>query len=124
MKLTCKANGVPTPNVAWKNPSGKVIQQVIGLKNILDVLMSSDQDFGNYTCEATNDVDSDISTVLVQQISKKNVNCALVVYTYISKRFRKKAKLLPRPHGKVMWLVQVRCRLGNGSTYFFHFLHE
>ena len=32
--------------------------------------MSSDQDFGNYTCEATNDVDTDTKTVLVQQISK------------------------------------------------------
>ena len=70
MKLTCTADGVPTPNLTWKKPSGNVIHQVIGLKNIVDVLMSSDQDFGNYTCEATNDVDSDTSTVLVQQISK------------------------------------------------------
>ena len=37
---------------------------------MVDVLMSSDQDFGHYTCEATNDFDTDASTVLVQQISK------------------------------------------------------
>ena len=41
--------------------------------------MKSDQDFGNYTCEATNDVNTDTSTVLVQQISKWNV-FSLVVY--------------------------------------------
>ena len=70
MKLTCKADGVPKPKMTWKNPSGNVIHQVIGLKNIVAVLMSSDQDFGNYTCEATNDVDTDTRTVLVQQISK------------------------------------------------------
>ena len=70
VKLICKADGVPTPNLTWKNPSGSVIRQVMGFKNIVDVLMSSDQDFGHYTCEATNDFDTDASTVLVQQISK------------------------------------------------------
>ena len=34
--------------------------------------MKSDQDFGKYTCEATNVVDTDTSTVQVQQISKWN----------------------------------------------------
>ena len=43
------------------------------LKTTVDVPMKSDQDFGNYTCEATNDVNTDTSTVLVQQISKWNI---------------------------------------------------
>ena len=70
MKLTCKADGAPTPTLSWKNPSGKVIEKVIDLKNIKDVLMSSDQDFGNYTCEAFNDINTDTRAVQVQQISK------------------------------------------------------
>ena len=43
------------------------------LINIVDVQMTSDQDFGNYTCEATNDVNTDTSSVQVQQISKWNI---------------------------------------------------
>ena len=83
VKLTCAADGAPTPTLSWKNPSGKVIKQVIDLINTVDVLMSSDQDFGNYTCEATNDVNNDKSAVLVQQISKWNINCSSAVYSAI-----------------------------------------
>ena len=72
MKLTCTAEGAPTPALSWKSVSGKVIKNVTELKNTVDVLMKSDQDFGNYTCEATNDVNTDTSTVQVQQISKCN----------------------------------------------------
>ena len=80
MKLTCAADGVPTPTLSWKNPSGKVIMQVIGLINTVDVAMSSDRDFGNYACEAANDVNTDTSTLLVQQISKLNIYCSSIVF--------------------------------------------
>ena len=74
VKLTCAADGSPTPTLSWKDPSGRVIvKQETVLKTTVDVLMISDQDFGNYTCEATNDVNTDTSTVLVQQISKWNI---------------------------------------------------
>ena len=73
VKLTCKADGSPTPTLSWRNPSGRITKQETELKITVDVLMSSDQDFGNYTCEATNDVNTDSSTVLVQQISKWNI---------------------------------------------------
>ena len=79
VKLTCAADGSPTPTLSWKNPSGRVIKQETDLKTTVDVLMISDQDFGNYTCEATNDVNTDTRTVLVQQISKWNI-FSLVVY--------------------------------------------
>ena len=80
MKLTCKADGVPTPTLSWKNPSGQVIKKVTELTNTVDVVMRSDQDFGNYTCEATNDVNTDTSTLLVQQISKLNICCSSIVF--------------------------------------------
>ena len=82
VKLTCKADGSPTPTLSWKSPSGRVIQQETGLKITVDVLMSSGRDFGNYTCEATNDVNTDTSTVLVKQISKLNI-FSFVVYKYL-----------------------------------------
>lgn len=80
MRLTCKADGVPTPTLSWKNPSGKVIKKVTELTNTVDVVMSSDLDFGNYTCEATNNVNTDTSTLLVQQISKLNICCSSIVF--------------------------------------------
>ena len=70
VKLTCKADGSPTPTLSWKNPNGRVIKQETELKTTVDVLMKSDKDFGNYTCEATNGVNTDTGTALVQQISK------------------------------------------------------
>lgn len=78
VKLTCAADGSPTPTLSWKDPSGRVIKQETELKTTVDVLMISDQDFGNYTCEASNDVNTDTSTVLVQQISKWNFFSLLV----------------------------------------------
>ena len=82
VKLTCKADGSPMPALSWKSPSGRVIQQEKELKTTVSVLMKTDQDFGNYTCEATNDVNIDTSTVLVQQISKWNI-FSFVVYKYL-----------------------------------------
>ena len=52
------------------------------LKTTVDVLMTSDHDFGNYTCEASNDVNTDTSSVLVQQISKWKI-FSFFVYKYL-----------------------------------------
>ena len=83
MKLTCTADGAPTPALSWENPRGVVIKREIDFKTTVNVSMSSDEDFGNYTCEATNDVNTDTRTVLVQQISKWNICCSLVVHKYL-----------------------------------------
>ena len=82
VKLTCEADGSPTPTLSWKSPSGRVIRQEKQLKTTVDVLMISDQDFGNYTCEATNVVNTDTSTVQVQQISKWSI-FSFTVYKYL-----------------------------------------
>ena len=70
VKLTCAADGSPTPTLSWKNPSGRVIKRTTEWKTTVEVFMKINKDFGNYTCEATNDLNTDTSTVLVQQISK------------------------------------------------------
>ena len=79
MKLICKADGAPVPTLSWKNPRGQVMKRVKNLKNTVFLLMTSDQEFGYYTCEATNDVNTDTRRVLVQQISKWNICCSLIV---------------------------------------------
>ena len=68
VKLICKADGSPTPTLSWKSPSGRVIKEQTELKTTVDVLMKSDQDFGNYTCEATNDVDITHARLLMMLI--------------------------------------------------------
>ena len=89
VKLTCTADGAPIPALSWKNPSGKVLKKVTELNNTVDVQMTIDQDFGNYTCEAANDVNTDTGTVLVQQISTWNI-CSLVVYKYLWYTYKRK----------------------------------
>ena len=84
VKLTCKADGAPTPTLTWKNPSGKVIKQETELKTTVCASMISDQDFGNYTCEASNDVSTDRRIVLVQHISKWNIYNNIVLYLCIN----------------------------------------
>ena len=98
VKLTCTADGAPTPALSWENPRGVVIKREIDFKTTVNVSMSSDEDFGNYTCEATNDVNTDTRTVLVQQISKWNICCSLVVHKYLwytYKREKKHSVILP-----------------------------
>ena len=65
------AEGVPTPTITWKKPSGVEINKVTALENTADVVLNNDQDFGQYTCTARNGVGAAATkTVEVQKISK------------------------------------------------------
>lgn len=76
--LKCVADGVPTPTLTWKKPDGTEVKKVTAMENSKAVKMESDQDFGNYTCNATNGVGTPvISTVQVHQISKWSIHCIL-----------------------------------------------
>ena len=71
--LRCVADGVPTPTITWKKPDGTEAGKVTATENIADIEMKTDEDFGQYTCEAKNEAGPvDTRTVQVQQISKKN----------------------------------------------------
>ena len=71
MQLECVAEGVPTPDITWKTPDKDEIKKDGVTRNVMDIPMENDQDFGNYTCEAENGVGvTAASTVQVNQISK------------------------------------------------------
>ena len=75
VRLTCVADGVPTPTITWKKPDGTEAMKVTATQNIVDVFMKDDQDFGQYTCEAKNDAGpADTQSFQVKQISKNNNN--------------------------------------------------
>ena len=70
VSLQCEADGVPLPIITWKKPDESNINSVRAAKSTVEVLMQSDTDFGNYTCEAVNDVGADTRKVYVKQLSK------------------------------------------------------
>ena len=70
VSLQCKADGVPLPTITWKKPDESLINSVQAAKSTVEVLMQSDADFGNYTCEAANGVGADTRKVYVKQLSK------------------------------------------------------
>lgn len=85
MILKCVVVGSPTPTVAWKTPNGTKFNEVASLENEASVPMNSNQEFGIYTCEATNGVgDADTRTVQVQQISKIAILHGFLTHLYIT----------------------------------------
>lgn len=67
--LTCKIDADPIPHFAWMGPSHqrmnssdhvKIKQDINGSQyvSVLQVLMTNDSAFGNYTCKAGNDMGS------------------------------------------------------------------
>ena len=69
--LKCVADGVPTPTITWKKPSGVEIRKITSTENSVDEVMENDQDFGQYTCEATNGIGAVVAErVQVKQISE------------------------------------------------------
>ena len=70
VSLHCEADGVPLPIITWKKPDESAINSVQAANSTVEVLMQSDRDFGNYTCEAANGVGADKRKVHVKQLSK------------------------------------------------------
>ena len=70
VSLQCEVDGVPLPTITWKKPDESVIGSVQAANSTVEVLMQSDRDFGNYTCEAANGVGADTRKVHVKQLSK------------------------------------------------------
>ena len=69
------ADGVPTPTITWKRADGTEVRKVTAAENVVGLEMKNNQDFGQYTCEAKNDVGpADTQTVEVKQISKRDID--------------------------------------------------
>jgi len=71
VKLTCEADGVPTPVLTWKKPDGSELKRVTATENVADAEMKGDNNFGFYTCHAENGIGAAATRkVEVKQISK------------------------------------------------------
>ena len=72
VQLKCVADGSPTPSITWTKPDGTKLRKVTSTENTVDAKMIHDQDFGNYTCEASNVVGAAATRwVRLNQISKQ-----------------------------------------------------
>ena len=64
------ADGVPLPTATWKKPDASSFKSLKAKEIMVDLLLQDDTYFGNYTCEAKNDMGGDARTIEVKQLSK------------------------------------------------------
>ena len=64
------ADGVPLPTLTWKKPDTSSVKTLTATEIKEDLLLQDDTYFGNYTCEAKNDMGNDARTIEVKQLSK------------------------------------------------------
>ena len=68
--MQCVADGVPLPNITLKKPDGSSVNSLTTTEVMADLLLQDITYFGNYTCEAKNDMGGDARTIEVKQLSK------------------------------------------------------
>ena len=71
-KLTCQAEGVPLPDISWSR-SGTTNQKAINHTHVVGDLLiipRNANDFGTYTCTATNILGSHKQSISLVQLSK------------------------------------------------------
>lgn len=71
-KLTCQAEGVPLPDISWSR-SGTTNQKAINHTHVVSdllVIPRNANDFGTYTCTATNILGSHKQSISLVQLSK------------------------------------------------------
>ena len=68
LNLTCKAKGNPAPNVTWiKNSTAEIVATSQTNSNQLIVESMKDEDFGLYTCVASNKLRRTVVSVEVEK---------------------------------------------------------
>ncbi|KAM7437881.1 39S ribosomal protein L41 [Porites harrisoni] len=68
VSLQCVADGVPLPTITWKKADASFVKSLIAREVTVEVLLKHDKYFGNYTCEAKNDLGGDTRTIEVKQL--------------------------------------------------------
>lgn len=64
------ADGVPSPTITLKKPDASLVDSLKATEIKADLVLQNNTYFGNYTCEAKNDVGGDARTIEVKQLSK------------------------------------------------------
>lgn len=68
--MQCVADGVPSPTITLKKPDASLVDSLKATEIKADLVLQNNTYFGNYTCEAKNDVGGDARTIEVKQLSK------------------------------------------------------
>ena len=68
--LKCVSDGDPTPPFTWYKPDGSQINSITATQNTVNVMLSLDQGFGEYKCNADNGLAADYEIVKIEQISR------------------------------------------------------
>ena len=64
------ADGVPLPTITLKKPDASPVNSLNATEIKADLVLQDNTYFGNYSCEAKNDVGGDVRTIEVKQLSK------------------------------------------------------
>lgn len=64
------ADGVPLPTITLRKPDASLVNSLKATEIKEDLVLQNNTYFGNYTCEAKNEVGGDARTIEVKQLSK------------------------------------------------------
>ena len=64
------ADGVPLPTITWRKPDAISVENLTAKEITVNLLLQDDTYFGNFTCEAKNDMGGDVRTIELKELSK------------------------------------------------------
>ena len=64
------ADGVPLPTITWRKPDAISVKKLTAKEITVDLLLQDNTYFGNFTCEAKNNMGGDVRTIELKELSK------------------------------------------------------